>query len=460
MSTNSANIEEVLCTNDKARSTKSLKHLKLMSAYLTSRLTNGPESRLTSRLTSRLKNYLKSRHKSCSQKNPNNHLKNLLKVYPNKHLCKRLVIIATLIALLCLQIPLAGCAGTTGSKQQTLSPIVSPPTVNESGKLKVGVDTTRVPFAGSSNGKIVGIDVDVASALAEAIGLKVSIIDIAGKNADDLLNNGTLDVVMDVEQGGVNVSQGKQIGPYLLSGPALFTKVRSSSLPDVDIRSLIGTKIFAQKDSLSAWTVDEVIGKGTANSVTYLADAIKAVSDGTTTYAAADAVVGAYLALGYDNVSCVKLLGNPIGIYCAVNAQNSALAEALTTALRGLRDKGQLLVVLSKWLGPVSAQVVLSNQAVVSQNTGTTTAPTVTAPSEDNTDSNDSNTADANAEGTNDTNYANAANSAEDATSAYTGTVEPTYTDTSTEEPTYTENETTNNDTGEDIVVGEGNETG
>jgi polar amino acid transport system substrate-binding protein len=272
------------------------------------------------------------------------------------------------VLVLVAMLTLSACAGVTGSKQQALTPTVNPPSISEAGVLKVGVDTTHAPFAGTSKGKIVGIDVDVASALAEELGLKISIVDMAGKSPDDLLADGSVDLIMDVEQGGASVTQGKQIGPYLLGGPALFTKTRSNELPQIDLKSLAGSKIFAQKDSLSAWTVDETIGKGTANAVTSLADAVKAVNDGTATYAAADAVVGSYLAIEYEDVACVKLLGTPIGVYCAVAASNEALADALTTALRTVRDNGELAVVLSKWLGPVSSQVVMSNQAMVAQN--------------------------------------------------------------------------------------------
>ncbi|MDR2107919.1 MAG: transporter substrate-binding domain-containing protein [Coriobacteriales bacterium] len=277
---------------------------------------------------------------------------------------------AALVAvLLAASLALGGCAGATGSKQQALTPTVDVPAVHAAGVLKVGVDSAHAPYAGTSKGKIVGIDVDVASALAEQLGLKVEIVDMVGKSPDDLLADGSVDVVMDVEQSGSNVTQGKTVGPYLLSGPALFAKTRSNEVPELDIQTLSGTKISAQKDSLSAWTVDELIGKGTASSVATLADALKAVNDGASTYAAADAIVGSYLAIEYQDISCVKILGTPIGVYCAVAADNGTLADALTGALRELRDNGELVVIISKWLGPVSAQVVISSQAVVAQNT-------------------------------------------------------------------------------------------
>jgi polar amino acid transport system substrate-binding protein len=292
----------------------------------------------------------------------------------NKHIKKAFSGAIAICMAVALAI-LSGCAGTTGTKQAALTPQVNPPAVKEAGVLRVGVDIAHAPFAGSSKGSIVGIDVDVAQAMAEQLGLKATIIDMAGQSPDDLLANGTVDVVMDVEQSGSQVNTGKLVGPYVFSGPALFTKTRSTEVPDIDIKTLAGSKIAAQKDSLSAWTVDELIGKGTSSAKDSLADALKAVNDGSSTYAAADAIVGSYLAVDYDNLSCVKILGTPIGVYCAVAASNNALAESLMNAMRTIRENGELSVIMSKWLGGVSSQAVINaTQAITTRDaTGTTT---------------------------------------------------------------------------------------
>jgi len=263
-----------------------------------------------------------------------------------------------LLAAILAMLMLAGCAGTTGSKQKTLTPLVEPDTILQSGVLLVGVDSTRSPYAGTSKGKIVGIDVDVASALAEQLGLKIQIVDTAGLNADELLASGTVDVIMDVEQSGATVTQGEAVGPYVMSGPALFTKIRTAEVPTIDLAALGGSQVVTQTGSLSEWTVNELLGKGSASAVASLADALQQVGDGTATYAAGDAVIGSYLAIEYDNVACVKMLGTPIGVYCAVKSDNVALAEKLAEAMRVVRDTGKMNIILSKWLGPVSAAVV------------------------------------------------------------------------------------------------------
>jgi polar amino acid transport system substrate-binding protein len=281
---------------------------------------------------------------------------------------------------------LSGCAGASGAKPAVGTPTVNPPAIAAEGVIKVGVDSTHAPFAGLSKGNLVGIDVDVAHALGDQLGLKVELVDLAGQSADTLLNNGTIDIVMDVEQTGGATIQGTQVGPYAESGPALFTIVKSNKVPAIELKSLSGTKIAAQKDSLSAWSLDELIGKGTSDPKANLEEAFRAVEAGASTYAAADAIVGSYLAVDYQDVSCVKLLGTPIGVYIGVGQANTALPEQLSGALRTIRDNGELKVILAKWLGPVSAEVVIGNTAITAQSAGKTSAPQL-APGEVDTGS-------------------------------------------------------------------------
>lgn len=278
--------------------------------------------------------------------------------------------------LLVASFALTGCLGATGSKEVTLTPTVDTPTIIQSGVLKVGVDTTRAPFAGQSKGNIIGVDVDLAAAVAEQLGLKLELVDIAGETADDLLVSGTVDVVMDIEKGGVESTQAVQVGPYLVDGPALFMVQLSDTIPDIDLATLAGATVAVQENSLSAWQVEQVAPDSTIISVPALEEAFNQLSDGKVTYVAADAVVGAFLAtkdVAYENISCVKMLGDSLGVYLGVAPGNTALADALTEALRTVRDGGVLDVLVTKWLGSVPAQVVSSDQAIVTIGaTGTT----------------------------------------------------------------------------------------
>ena len=79
------------------------------------------------------------------------------------------------------------------------SATVSSPTIGKSGTLRVGVNAGSPPLAGSpsSSSKIVGIDVDVAAALADQLGLKLEIVDV-GTDPEAALKEGKVDVAMGI----------------------------------------------------------------------------------------------------------------------------------------------------------------------------------------------------------------------------------------------------------------------
>ena len=69
---------------------------------------------------------------------------------------------------------LAGCTGSGTYQPELKSAEVAPPVIGEEGTLRVGVNTENPPLAGMGSGKIIGIDVDIAAALADELGLTAS----------------------------------------------------------------------------------------------------------------------------------------------------------------------------------------------------------------------------------------------------------------------------------------------
>ena len=79
------------------------------------------------------------------------------------------VLVLSLVVALCLALPLAGCSSsnyTPQLKEQS----VNDSALNSAGTLRVGINASNPPYAAQSNGSIVGIDVDIAAALADEVG--------------------------------------------------------------------------------------------------------------------------------------------------------------------------------------------------------------------------------------------------------------------------------------------------
>ena len=88
---------------------------------------------------------------------------------------------------------MVGCAPTDYSPSLKDAKLSSP-SILEDGKLKVGVDFGNPPFAGDT-AKSSGIDIDIAAAIADELGLNVEYVDV-GSSPELALENNKVDMVM------------------------------------------------------------------------------------------------------------------------------------------------------------------------------------------------------------------------------------------------------------------------
>lgn len=256
------------------------------------------------------------------------------------------VLVAALVVALGFSFALAGCSSSSYTPQAKES-TVSTSALNTPGVLRVGVNASNAPYAAEQSGEIVGIDVDVAAALADEMGLKLELVDV-GSNVASAFESDGVDIVMGVKE---NVDGCWMSDPYMHSAVALFSTDENASAPDTSGSFMIS----AQSSSMSAWDVTDRYGEDHLNGTSDLQGAFDALNNGEVDYAAADSTIGAYVAhdSGMD-VYPIALLGDPVSNCIAVADSNSALQTALTNALTNINDTGVINVIITKWLGQVS----------------------------------------------------------------------------------------------------------
>ena len=251
---------------------------------------------------------------------------------------------------------------------------VSTPTIGVNGTLRVGVNSTNPPMAGQAS-KIVGIDVDIAAAIADEWGLKLEIVD-AGSDPLTSLQNGKIDIALGYDTSSTNSNLAKT-SAYLQKGIALFSLNEKAKTP------ADGSVIAAQSSSMSAWAVGSQFEKCKLESSTDLKSAFTALKDGTANYVAADAVVGTYAAktAGVD-AHIVAMMQLPTGYCGATLATNNDLLKKLNATLTQLDSQGIIDLIETKWLGTT---VDLKNVTLTAgaKTTTETTAGTKTTESEE-----------------------------------------------------------------------------
>jgi polar amino acid transport system substrate-binding protein len=276
--------------------------------------------------------------------------------------------IAVLATLVCAAVLLTGCAGEIAGSH--LTPRLSPPVIARPGVLRAVVDLSYPPFGGTASGRRVGLDVDVAAAIAEQLGLKLEITGATPDAAVALLHEGKADVLL----GGLTVESAVAsdvafAGTYISDAPAVF----STATGTVGIADLGGKKIAAQTGSVAYWALADAFGEDTIVAMPTLRDALSAAASGTVDYAAGDAIVGSYIIRDMPNMHFSGQIAPSYPLGIGVRSDKALLESDVRSILDGLAAKGVLATLRHKWVGDLPELQAPSLEA--SASIGATTAP-------------------------------------------------------------------------------------
>jgi polar amino acid transport system substrate-binding protein len=277
------------------------------------------------------------------------------------------------LGLMCLV--LSGCTNTPS--EPPLQPKVAPPSIQKGGTLRAAVDLSNPPFAGVDNGKQAGIDVDVAAALAEQLGLKLELVDVKASGIATALADKSADVALSAPYTSELLSRAAIAGTYLTDGPALFAaRTASSSIePSGAPDALVAAKVGAQLDSESYWQLLVLLGNDRVTTYPTLRAALEAVRKGEIQYAGGDAFVGAYIARDIPEVAYAGQItgAHPLGV--AVATDNTRLADSVRVALDQLAADGVLEAIRTKWVGSLPRLAVPGSAEETAQIESTKTVP-------------------------------------------------------------------------------------
>ena len=254
------------------------------------------------------------------------------------------VIVSAMAAV--LLVALCGCTGPYDPNASMKESTVEPEALHQPGTLRVGVDAASYPFAGQANGEITGLDVDVASALAQEMGLKVEFVDV-GSEPGEALSAEDIDIVMGIEgeEAGDSIWTSDAYAP---SAIGVFSMDEGAAVP----KSSKNPSIAAQTSSLSAWLVSRQFGAEALTAEDDLKTVFQDLADGKVQYAAADAVVGTYVLNNAGTPGyLVALMQQPDGYCVGVASDKTALQTAVTQALSTVQGNGIMAIIMQKWTG-------------------------------------------------------------------------------------------------------------
>lgn len=217
--------------------------------------------------------------------------------------------------------------------------------LHTAGTLTVGLlSSESAPLLLSSADE--GLDVDVAYALADELGVDCAFVSVTGlSDAYD-----ACDVVMGVRAGDdVDTAVA---GSYAEDAMALFS--RASSGTKATAADLAGKTVGVQAGSVSQRALASAGTQAAEQDFTNLNEAFAALEAGTVDYVLCGAYPGGYLAAVYDGISCVGTLAQPAYLGVGVKAENNTLFSKVLEGMDVISSNGVLDVLRGRWVGGMS----------------------------------------------------------------------------------------------------------
>jgi len=225
----------------------------------------------------------------------------------------------------------------------------------ESGQLRVGMTGNQPPMnVRSRTGTFIGLDVDLANVLADAMHVKLTMVPKPFPQLLAALKAGEVDMVMSnmsiTAQRTVDVTF---IGPYMLSGKSILTK--STNLAAVSTPSELNKaefKIAVLENSTSQQFVEKTLAETTLIKIQDYEEGVDLVLNNKVDLMVADMTICILAVMRHPDSALTTLNAplalEPVGI--AISSEDAQFANLLGNYLTMFKGTGVLDSLRKKWL--------------------------------------------------------------------------------------------------------------
>ncbi|WP_416409068.1 ABC transporter substrate-binding protein [Agrobacterium rosae] len=248
-----------------------------------------------------------------------------------------------------------------------------PPAIKDKKVLKVATDLTPPISFQAEDGKLIGIDADIAAALGVLLGVDVQMTNVGAGAA---IVPAVLSKRFDMTISGINddVELEKQVDviDYMFDATTIMT-IKGNPLGIKSMEDLCGKKVAVPVGTFQARMVEAASAKCATPmnimSIPKMPDVLQAVRTGR-----ADATVNGYATsvyttenqtgkgVGLQALPDVRLAVGYLGML--VSKDNSDLRDTVIASLQHMVDTGAYKAIMEKWgLGPLAVTTVKFNDA-------------------------------------------------------------------------------------------------
>jgi polar amino acid transport system substrate-binding protein len=259
-----------------------------------------------------------------------------------------------MVLVISLLMLLGGCAQTnSNTANASASPVID--RIQEQGELVVGTAGNMPPLnMTTKEGELIGYEVDLARAMARAMGVRAKLEVIPFAELLPALQSGKIDLILS----NMTITPGRNlkvafVGPYFTSGKAFLTKVKTIAIADepgdIDAKN---TKLVALKGSTSQAFVEEAIPDATLVTANDYDEAVKMVLEDKVHAMVADYPICVVSVFRYPNQGLLSVVTTltyePIGV--GVPAGDPLLVNWVENFMGIAEETGLLQELKENWL--------------------------------------------------------------------------------------------------------------
>ena len=272
----------------------------------------------------------------------------------------------TLILALALTLSLAACGGNNASPSGSASSAGSDAassgeagfTTAVDGVLSMATEATFPPYEYYDGDAIVGIDVEIAQAIADKLGLELQVTDIAFDSIIPGVQSGKYDLglagmtVTDERLEQVNFSDSYATGVQVV---IVKEGGKVTSVDDLfadGASNVIGTQTGTTGFLYATWDIQDA-GLGDVKSFAKTTDAVEALKNGQVDCVILDNEPAKALVAANEGAG-LSILDTEYAVEdyaAAISKDNTALLEAINGALKELIADGTVQSILDKYIG-------------------------------------------------------------------------------------------------------------
>lgn len=250
----------------------------------------------------------------------------------------------TILLVGAMLLSLAACGGDKGGQQANNGGSES----EQKGTLVMATNAEFPPYEYWEGGQIVGIDAEVAAAIADKLGMELRIDDMAFDSTLVALQSGQADIVM----AGMTVTPDRQENvnfsePYAEAHQVIIVKEDSEIATSDD---LVGKKIGVQQNTTGDLYVTDDLGDEAVARYNRGADAVMALSSGAVQAVVIDLEPAKAFVAANEGLKILDTQYADEQYAIAINKNDTELLDKVNAALQELKEDGTLQKIVDTYI--------------------------------------------------------------------------------------------------------------